>query len=142
MINRFIKDVCEILNIATPDISYDTSHFSSPTMMAQCCPDGNTIFIKHCDKPNPDHFFAVAHELRHVWQMQVDKHFYFDNYKPIDLISSVDEYNLQEAEIDANAFAGLVMLSFFKLQPQYQGLSDNVKQKILKRIDEIYKILS
>lgn len=47
----------------------------------------------------------------------------------LNLMSSVDEYNLQKAKIDANAFAVLIMLSFFKIQPQYQGLSDNVKQK-------------
>ena len=47
MINDFINDVCDILDIEPPEISFDTSHFSSETMMAQCSPDGSTIYIKN-----------------------------------------------------------------------------------------------
>lgn len=76
MIYDFINDICNILNIPTPSVSFDTSNFSTDTMMAQCSPDGSTIYIKKYDKPNPDQLFSIAHELRHVWQIQNDEQFY------------------------------------------------------------------
>lgn len=47
MIYDFINDICDILNIPTPFISFDTSNFSTDTMIAQCSPDGSTIYIKN-----------------------------------------------------------------------------------------------
>ena len=140
MIHGFVKDVCDILEIEPPEISTDTSHFSSNTMMAQCSPDGSTIYLKKYDKPNPDQLFAIAHELRHVWQVQNDKQLYFSEYKPVNLCASVEDYNLQFAEIDANAFAGLVMIDFFHIKPLFQGLPDSVKSKIFERIEELKKL--
>ena len=66
MINEFVNDVCTILDIDAPAVSFDTSRFTTDTMMAQCSPDGSTIYIKKSDKPNPDQLFSIAHELRHV----------------------------------------------------------------------------
>jgi len=71
-------------------------------------------------------FFSIAHELRHIWQIQNDEELYFSTYKPIDLFSSVEEYNLQIAELDANAFAGLIMIDFFHLKPLFEGVPDSV----------------
>jgi hypothetical protein len=34
MIQEFISDVCNILNISVPSISFDMSNFSTDTMMA------------------------------------------------------------------------------------------------------------
>ena len=135
MIYDFINDICNILNIPTPSISFDTSNFSTDTMMAQCSPDGSTIYIKKYDKPNPDQLFSIAHELRHVWQIQNDEQFYLSTYKPIDLCPSIEEYNLQIAELDANSFAGLIMIEFFHIKPLFEGVSDSVKSKIYKRME-------
>lgn len=141
MIYEFINDICDILNISVPSVLFDTSNFPTNTMMAQCSPDGSTIYLKKYDKPNPDQLFSIAHELRHIWQIQNDKELYFSTYKPIDLLSSVEEYNLQIAEIDANAFAGLVMIDFFHLQPLFEGVSDSVKAKIYERMEYLKTIL-
>ncbi len=73
--------------------------------------------------------------------MQNDEQFYFSSYKPVDLCISVEEYNLQTAELDANAFAGIVMVDFFHLKPLFEGLSDPVKAKIHKRMEEIASTL-
>lgn len=137
MINDFINDVCKILNINTPIVLFDTSNFSSDTMMAQCSPDGSAIYLKKFDKPNPDQFFAIAHELRHVWQIKNDEQIYFADYKPADLCESVENYNLQIAEVDANAFAGLVMIDFFGLKPLFEGVTEYVRKKIFDRMDYI-----
>lgn len=135
--NDFIEDICDLLNIPIPTVSYDTSHFPTETMMAQCDLSGNTIYLKKYDKPNPDYLFSIAHELRHIWQFQDNKKIYFESYKPIELCTGTESYNLQAAEIDANAFAGFIMIEWFHLKPLYQGLSDSVTVKINKRIDEI-----
>ena len=135
MMIEFISDVCNILNISVPSISFDMSNFSTDTMMAQCKSDGSTIYIKKIDKPNPDYLFSIAHELRHIYQIKTDYEWFLSDYKPIDLCASTEEYNLQFAEIDANAFAGLVMVDFFHLQPLFEGLSDVVKAKIFERME-------
>lgn len=141
MINEFINDVCDILGIDTPKVSFDTSNFPTKTMLAQCSPDGDAIYLKTYEKPNPDQLFAIAHELRHVWQLQNNKERYFADYKPVDLCASVEEYNLQIAEIDANAFAGLVMVDFFGIKPLFEGMPDSVKLKIFERIEYLKSTL-
>lgn len=134
MIEEFITDVCDLLDIEIPKISYDISHFLTKTTLAQCEPDANTIYLNKVDKPNPDYVFSIAHELRHIYQYQTDRQFYLSEYKPSNKCSSIEEYNLQIAEIDANAFASIVMTDFFSMKPQWNGLSENVIKAIDKRI--------
>lgn len=134
MIEEFITDVCELLEIEVPKISYDTSHFPTKTTLAQCEPSVNTIYLNKTDKPNPDYIFSIAHELRHIYQYQTNEKFYLSGYKPSNKCSSVEEYNLQVAEVDANAFASIVMTDFFSIKPQWNGLSENVIKAIDKRI--------
>lgn len=134
MINQYIKDICEELNISVPKVSFDTSGFSTKTMMAYC--DGKTIFVKPFDQPNPDQLFSIAHELRHLWQIQEDEDYYFHNYKTVNELD-IETYNLQLAEIDANAFASVIMIDWFGLQPLYQGMSDKVIKLIMSRMEEL-----
>ena len=137
MIEKFITDICELLDITVPSISYDISHFPTKTTMAQCELTNNVIYLNKLDKPNPDYLFAIAHELRHIFQHKNDEQFYLSNYKTSDNCSSVEEYNLQIAEVDANAFASIIMVEYFKLQPQWNGLSDKVINAINDRINII-----
>lgn len=134
MIKEFITDVCELLEIEIPKISYDTSHFPTKTTLAQCEPTANIIYLTKVDKPNPDYVFSIAHELRHIYQYQTDEKFYLSKYKPSNKCSSVEEYNLQIAEVDANAFAAIIMTDFFSMKPQWNGLSGKVVDTIEKRI--------
>ena len=103
--------------------------------MAQCEPETNIIYLNKVDKPNPDYIFSIAHELRHVYQYQTDKEFYLSRYKPSNKCSSIEEYNLQIAEVDANAFAAIIMTDFFSVKPQWNGLSGKVIDTIEKRIE-------
>ena len=59
-----------------------------------------------------------------------------------DKCSSIEEYNLQIAEVDANAFASIIMVEYFKLQPQWNGLSDKVISAINDRINIIIRELN
>lgn len=137
MIQDYIEDICDILNIPVPQFSYDTSHFHSSTMMAQVDSAGKVMYLKKYSKPNFDQLFSIAHELRHVWQITYYQEKYFYNYKTMDVLKSVEEYNLQPAEIDANAFAYIVMADFFGVKPLFQGLSDIVKSQIMERVNQI-----
>lgn len=139
MIQRFINDICDILNIPIPEVSFDTSNFTTDTTLAQCTADGTVIYLKSFEKLNPDTCFAIAHELRHVWQIRNNYSFYFSDYKPSNLCNGLEEYNLQLAEVDANAFAGVIMIGFFHLRPQFNGLPDTVKIEIYKRMEQIKK---
>ena len=142
MIEEFITDICKLLDIQVPSISYDTSHFPTETTMAQCELTSNTIYLNKLDKPNPDYLFAIAHELRHIFQYQADEQFYLTNYKTSDNCSSVEEYNLQIAEVDANAFASIIMVEYFHMQPQWNDLSDKVISAINDRINIIIRELN
>lgn len=134
MIKKYIKEVCEILNIKEPAISYDASHFPTPTTWAVC--NSDTIFLKKVTEPNPDYLFAIAHELRHIWQIQTDPDYFLANYKDSTKLSK-ESYNLQPAEVDANAFASIIMNDFFCLQPQWHGLPDTVISAIESQINNI-----
>lgn len=56
-------------------------------------------------------------------------------------MSSIEEYNLQIAEIDANDFAYIVMVDLFGMKPLFHGLSDNVKSRILDRVEYLKRVL-
>ena len=137
---EFFLEICDMLDIRPPKISYDTSHFQSDTMMAQVDSSGHTIYINKCEKVNPDQLFAIAHELRHIWQMK-DRERYLSDYKSVDQCSSFEEYNLQIAELDANAFAGLVMIDFFHLKPQFYDVTESIRSKIYEQMDRITESL-
>lgn len=138
MIDKFIEKICGILNIEKPVVSFDTSNFSTPTMSAQCSPDGGAIHLKKMDKPTPDYLFAISHELRHVWQIRTDSARWLPDYQPADRLT-VEEYNNQQAELDANAFATAIMADAFGIIPKFDGISESTKARIYERAKEIAK---
>lgn len=141
MIKKFVHDVCDILRIEMPSISFDTSKFLSSTMMAQVDLKKSILYIRKSKRITPDCFFAIAHELRHIWQYQNDEQYYLSDYRTSDKCASVEEYNLQIAEVDANAFAAIIMIEKFHLRPQWKGLSDKVVSAIEKRIETLIREL-
>ena len=136
---RYINEICEILQIEIPNISTESSKFLSETMMALYIPGEDILYIKQSEF-TPDSAFAIAHELRHIWQWKNNRTHYFDDYKDRNELS-VEEYNMQIAEIDANAFGTIVMADCFHLKPMFNGLSDEVIAAINKQIDIIAKDL-
>ena len=126
MVLDFIKEVCDLLEIDIPEISYESSHFLTETMLAICEPALNIIYLRRPKEINPDFLFVIAHELRHIYQYQTDEYFYLSSYVPSNECSSIEEYNLQIAEVDANAFAAVVMIAMFSIQPKWNNLTDRV----------------
>lgn len=134
--DKFIRIICEDLNIPIPRISNDTSVFCTDTQLAACSSDGNTIYLPKTDTLTPELMLAIAHELRHVYQIKYFPDKYFKTYSPNHSIST-EEYNLQEAEIDANAYASVIISCLIGIKPLFQNMSKNVRDAISKRAKEI-----
>lgn len=134
-IREYVSDVCKNLRIKTPTIVY-SSNLQTDTTMAQYDLDNNQLVIPHTIDPSPDYLFAIAHELRHAWQKQDDPEWFFANYKPSTELDN-ESYNLQFAEIDANAYAAIVMENIFHLSPQWNNLTDRVVFEIERRMNQI-----
>lgn len=139
--NDFILIICKLLEITPPTISNDDTHqFSSKTRMAEIDLESNILYIKEF-KRDFDTLFSIAHELRHLWQYNTDPEFYFADYKPSDELG-IEEYNQQPAEIDAHAFAALVMEYMFAAYATWRSFSHETCEMIFDRMEEIEKVIS
>lgn len=134
-VRRFIKETCKILGIEPPKMLFDMSAAATDTTLALCSSDGKEIRIRK-ENPTIDTYFAVAHELRHVWQIRTAPDIWLKDYKTRDELD-FEAYNLQPAEIDANAFATIAILNVFRRRPLFHGYPDYIRAKIYDRAREI-----
>lgn len=130
---RFVKIICDDLRIKKPKITIEKIQ---GTTLAKYIPKNNTVAIKKDYDNKYDLCFSIAHELRHKWQIDY-KVYNFNDYKNSKESLSIKEYNLQGVEIDANAYAYLIMIGVFDIEPLFNGLDDDVKHQIKKRAKEI-----
>lgn len=89
-----------------------------------------------------DIFFRIAHEMRHKWQLETDCEKYFKDYKGLDEVS-LEEYGVQIAEVDANAFAMIMSVKLVDTMPLFIGRPDREREKIFKhakQLAEIYNV--
>lgn len=133
MINRFVKDVCEILEIEPPKVE-KVAKLPTKTMLGRLVMPSRKVEIKSA-KPSPELFLTIAHELRHLWQIENDV-YPMSNYQNSSVLS-VNAYNMQPMEIDAHAFSSLIMQEFFGIKPKFENLSVEVRKSIDSRISEI-----
>jgi len=132
-IKEYIRKVSKILKIDPPKIKM-VDKLDTETMMAAVNPETNKILVKN-NLLNYDLLFSIAHELRHIWQYHNERSM-FDDYKSSKALSK-EEYNLQPAEIDANAFGKIIMVDKFGVKPLFEGMSDHVIMAINRREQEI-----
>ena len=130
-----IQDICSDLGIDPPKIQ-PRRKMSTPTTLAECSSDGQTVYIRHDAVLTPDTAFALAHELRHVWQIRTDRERWMGSYVPSAGATSKDEYNRQPAEIDAHAY-GLIYMRTLGIEILFNNLSEDVKELIRTRATEI-----
>lgn len=138
---NFIKEVCEDLCISLPDsIITEDKKFNKGTQLATLVYENGKSLLYLRTKyeyGDVDMAFAIAHELRHKYQ--IDTHIFdFENYKTSKELSR-REYNLQNEEVDANAYAYIVLMDFFKLKVDFKLIlkDDGVANAIMKRVDAI-----
>ena len=131
--SEFIKIVCDDLKIDKPIVK-EVLFLHTPTQLAEYIPSDNILKYRSGKIPL-DTMFSIAHELRHIWQMKNCPEIFHSYVNSTD--ADIEQYNLQSAEIDANAYAMVIMKSGFGVTPQFKGLSEKVKKKILLRANEI-----
>lgn len=133
--SEFIKIVCDDLKIDKPIVK-EVLFLHTPTQLAEYIPSDNILKYRSGKIPL-DTMFSIAHELRHIWQMKNCPEIFHSYVNSTD--ADIEQYNLQSAEIDANAYAMVIMKSGFGVTPQFKGLSEKVKKKILLRANETLK---
>lgn len=135
-IYEFIDIVCKNLKIKKPRIQIKRDAVSG-TALAVYDYKNKKIAINNPEsyKNKADLLFAITHELRHKYQIDHNM-FDFENYRTTKEVTT-KEYNLQKEELDANAYACLVMMDMFGIKPLFNGLDDEVIQEIFKRVDRM-----
>lgn len=126
----------DALDIDIPAVvfSTDKNDYTTPTQRAGYDMNTETLYIRSEDF-NPDMLHVICYELRHMWQMK-NRPDMFDDYKQSDAIG-VNEYNLQPAEVDANAYAVVAIEYCYKIRPTFNALGVEVCEAIEKRANEI-----
>ena len=108
---QFIEIICDDLEIEKPLVE-EVLFLHTPTQLAEYIPSDN--ILKHRPEKIPlDTMFSIAHELRHLWQMKNCPEIFQNYINSTD--TDIEQYNLQSAEIDANAYAMVIMESGFGL---------------------------
>lgn len=137
---QIIEAVCQNLRIQPPSVILRSrKQMPTETTLAMISSDGASILLRRDKQTGYDAAFAIAHELRHRWQQVYANETYYSDYRTITDCADLDEYNLQPAEIDANAYAFYFMDHYFGVQPTGLKLSEKVIHKILQRKREIEK---
>lgn len=133
IINRkiilFTRQINDVLGISVPKITINPSEMKTKAQLAATIVGG---IVLRSNNFTPETALAIAHELRHLWQLELHEEEYFK-------AGSVDtqDYNMQKAEIDANAFASVIMTVLFGMKPTFENLSSQINKQIEKRIVEI-----
>lgn len=137
-VEKYISFLCSSLDIVPPRVHYGVEEMQSETTIAQATRGGEDIYLRDIgEQDERDVLFAIAHEIRHIWQIRKHENEFFGNYKPTRLCRNVNEYNLQKAELDANAYATAVMVTHFNCHPMFKGLDKMVKDEIYRRASGI-----
>jgi hypothetical protein len=78
---------------------------------------------------------VICHELRHLWQIK-NRPDMFDAYIQSDA-TDIKTYNLQSAEVDANAYSVVAIAFCYNIRPTFDSLGIEVCEAIEKRANEI-----
>ena len=131
--SEFKKLLEEILKIKPISVKED-----SENLLGFFTPSERTIHIKN-DLSDKDYIFVLSHEMRHVYQEE--KGLIKQDYKKRNE-TTLSDYNKQENEIDANAFAMVILFNVQGIVPSFENLDQAAITKIKARAKEIKKELS
>lgn len=84
-------------------------------------------------------FVLISHEMRHVWQiLNREQNDPLNGYKTSDNATSVKEYNEQELELDAWAWACyMAQRNFNGAYPTFDFMGEGYTEKVLARAEQI-----
>ncbi len=135
--NLYVNLLADDLGVEPPRIKKDDKKFNRGTQLA-CLVSKNgktTLYMKKQYEDVITMLFAVAHEMRHKYQVD-NRLFNFEKYQTSSNMSK-REYNLQAEELDANAYGYLVMRERFGVEIKFNGMDLDVIQKIRERAETI-----
>ena len=121
---KIISWNCSTLSVPFPKVIRiaNASEFISASLKCAVSSDGNELLInKDFAESNVDTLFiwlTLSHECRHIWQIQ-NREDLFKQYEQSSSLS-VQEYNAQAAEIDAWAWAIIVVGNLFGVRPTFE----------------------
>ena len=135
---KVIENVCDDLKIEVPTLDFALEKKSKGNIAALVLNQNRKVkgLSISDDMHLNDLVFSIVHELRHAYQLQYQPGI-FENYHEIGTIG-FEEYNLQKAEVDANAYAALFVEKNFGIRPLWKGYSVDVQHCIEKRKREIH----
>lgn len=139
----FTSEVCRILNVKEPKVSFDSSvideitgDFNAPSVYEQ---HQDIIYIRSYFEPVFMTFFSIASEIRHTWQHHYYPSKYYSNYARLDKKHrNYIEFYSQPAEIDACAFAHVVIEENFHTSCEHEGYTPQMIEWVEKRKEEIF----
>lgn len=148
-IYKIVKLNIDALNIPFPKLILSPARFfKTPTTRAAITgdlEDKNSVEL-HLNREylsnNADLwqiFLIISHEMRHVWQIlnrgQNDP---LNGYKTSDNTTSIKEYNEQEMELDAWAWACyMAQRNFNGAYPTFDFMGNGYTEKVLTRAEQI-----
>ena len=134
----FVKLICEDLSIVPPIVKYDNKKFNNNTQLATLVVEKNGRKILYLRKKYNDvvtMMVCIAHELRHKYQ--IDNSLFDTSAYQTSTVLSNRDYNLQDVEIDAYAYAYVIMYDNFGIDVKFNGLGRDIEQRIKKRAEKI-----
>ena len=137
MINGYVRTLCNMLQITIPQVFYNDRELVQEEH-AKLTPDGKRLFLRKLKTPSLDQLFAAAFQLRKMWQRKTDDQLYFGEFKLREELP-LREFSIQPSEVDANAFAAVVVSAFFGVEPVFDELPGAARSRIDRRCEEIRK---
>lgn len=96
--------------------------------------------LKWKDMPFEEAALVISHELRHLWQILTpgQSGSRLKSYKTSDKTESIEQYNEQELEVDAWAWASYMMQrELAGIYPTFDFIGEDYTKKVLERAKEI-----
>ena len=134
-VEDFVKDISRKLKIDPPKIVF-VNQLRTKTQLAEAIIENgkSTLKVKRANN-DLDVAFAIIHECRHIFQAKYNTFSLGSHVSNVD--ASVENYNMQPEEIDANAFATKIMSEMFGVKPLFDGLDEDIKSAIYKAANEL-----
>ena len=140
---QIVAECCNCLQIPLPKLKpvrkLPSASKTVRTMLEYSPTTGAfTVLLRIDAKMDYDTVFAIAHELRHEYQI-IHKMFNISDHRESGTGNTIHDYNMQPEEIDAHAFAYNYMLDYYGIRMLFLPLSADVKKAIMQRAEEIRK---
>lgn len=124
---KFAREICDILDISAPDIKFvSADRMHTGTQIAALTPDA--VLIRNDIEISAELFFALAHELRHAYQIASGE--------------SLEEYRTVQSATTGSRCECIwraYHVGFFGIVPQFRNIPDTVRKAISDHMEQIHQ---